>query len=125
MFLIRLNLHKTIHYDVLWAQSKKDCAAFIGKCNYNYIYNYVDKSNYFCYNGFVNFKERSVHILGKHKRIIPDSHPMTEFLRGKASKIFEDVEKNNTVVIVNKNSKPRNVIISYERYVELATKNLI
>ena len=50
---------------------------------------------------------------------------MTDFLRGKASKIFEKVEKNDTVVIVNKNSKPRNVIISYERYVELATKNLI
>lgn len=47
---------------------------------------------------------------------------MTEFLRGKASKIFEDVEKNNKVVIVSKNSKPRNVIISYERYVELAKK---
>lgn len=60
--------------------------------------------------------------MGKQKRIIPDSHPMTEFLRGKASKIFEDVEKNNKVVIVSKNSKPRNVIISYERYVELAKK---
>lgn len=47
---------------------------------------------------------------------------MTDFLRGKASKIFDKVEKNNTVVIVSKNSKPRNVIISYERYVELAEK---
>ena len=61
--------------------------------------------------------------MGKQKRIIPDSHTMTEFLRGKASKIFEDVEKNNTVVIVNKNSKPRNVIISYERYIELIKSN--
>ena len=71
------------------------------------------------YNNPMNLKERSVHIVGKQKRIIPDPHTMTEFLRGKASKIFEDVEKNNTVVIVNKNSKPRNVIISYERYIEL------
>lgn len=63
--------------------------------------------------------------MGKPKRIIPEQYPMTDFLRGKASKIFEKVEKNDTVVIVNKNSKPRNVIISYERYVELATKNLI
>lgn len=79
----------------------------------------------FCYNCFMHFKERSVHLVGKPKRIIPEHYPMTDFLRGKASKIFEKVEKNDTVVIVNKNSKPRNVIISYERYVELATKNLI
>ena len=76
----------------------------------------------FCYNSSVNFKERSVHIVGKTKRKIPEQYPMTDFLRGKASKIFDKVEKNNTVVIVSKNSKPRNVIISYERYVELAEK---
>lgn len=60
--------------------------------------------------------------MGKQKRIIPEQHPMTDFLRGKASQIFEKVEKDDIVVIVNKNSKPRNVIISYERYVELAKK---
>lgn len=60
--------------------------------------------------------------MGKQKRIIPEQYPMTDFLRGKASKIFEKVEKDDTVVIVSKNSKPKNVIISYERYVELAKK---
>ena len=60
--------------------------------------------------------------MGKQKRIIPEQYPMTDFLRGKASQIFEKVEKDDTVVIVSKNSKPRNVIISYERYVELAKK---
>ncbi len=60
--------------------------------------------------------------MGKQKRIIPEQYPMTDFLRGKASRIFEKVEKDDAVVIVSKNSKPRNVIISYERYVELAKK---
>lgn len=60
--------------------------------------------------------------MGKQKRIIPEQYPMTDFLRGKASRIFEKVEKDDAVVIVSKNSKPRNVIISYERYVQLAKK---
>lgn len=51
--------------------------------------------------------------------IIPDNHTATEFLRGQASKIFEEVSEEDKVVIVNKNSKPQNVIISYERYVRL------
>ena len=50
---------------------------------------------------------------------IPDNHTATEFLRGQASKIFEEVAKNDNIVIVNKNSKPQNVIISYERYKRL------
>lgn len=50
------------------------------------------------------------------KNIIPDHHQMTEFQRGQASKIFDDVAQNDKVVLVNKNSKPQNIIISYERY---------
>ncbi len=55
----------------------------------------------------------------KRKEIIPAHHQMTEFLRGQASKIFEDVATNDIVVLVNKNSKPQNIIISYERYCRL------
>ena len=42
--------------------------------------------------------------------------PITDFLRGKASIIFREVADNDSVVIVNRNSKPQNVIISFERY---------
>ena len=52
----------------------------------------------------------------KRKVLIPESHTATEFLRGKASKIFESVSKKDNIVLVNKNSKPQTVIISYERY---------
>lgn len=55
------------------------------------------------------------------KQIIPQNHTATEFLRGKASQIFEDVVQNDHVVIVNKNSKPQSVIISYDRYCRLKT----
>lgn len=53
------------------------------------------------------------------KDIIPNHHQMTEFLRGQASKIFDDVAQNEKVVMVNKNSKPQNIIISYDRYCRL------
>ena len=51
--------------------------------------------------------------------ILPDNHTVTEFLRGKASQIFDTVSEKDNVVIVNKNSRPQNVIISYERYKRL------
>lgn len=51
--------------------------------------------------------------------LIPENHTATEFLRGQASKIFENVAEKDQVVIVNKNSRPRNVIISYDRYKRL------
>ncbi len=51
--------------------------------------------------------------------LIPENHTATEFLRGQASKIFEDVAEKDQVVIVNKNSRPKNVIISYDRYKRL------
>lgn len=59
----------------------------------------------------------------KQKVIIPESHTATEFLRGQASKIFEKVAEDDTVVLVNKNSKPQNVIISYDRYCRLKKAN--
>lgn len=49
------------------------------------------------------------------KRIeLPETHTATEFLRGQASRIFDDVAKNNKIVVVVKHSKPQNVIMSYE-----------
>lgn len=50
---------------------------------------------------------------------VPDTHTATEFLKGQASKIFDEIVKDNKVVIVNKHSKPQNVVISYERYKKL------
>lgn len=58
----------------------------------------------------------------KRKEVIPNHHQMTEFLRGQASRIFDEVAKNDEVVLVNKNSKPQNIIISYERYCRLKEK---
>lgn len=54
--------------------------------------------------------------MAKKKSKTLDYKPITDFLRGKASIIFREVADNDSVVIVNRNSKPQNVIISYERY---------
>lgn len=59
----------------------------------------------------------------KKNTIIPEIHTATEFLRGQASKIFERVAHDDIVVLVNKNSKPQNVIISYDRYCRLKKNN--
>ena len=55
----------------------------------------------------------------RKKDIIPNHHQMTEFLRGHASKIFDEVAEKDEVVLVNKNGKPQNIIISYDRYCRL------
>lgn len=55
----------------------------------------------------------------KRHPIVPDAHTATEFLKGRASQIFDEVTLEDSVVIVNKHSKPQNVIISYERYKRL------
>lgn len=55
----------------------------------------------------------------KEKTIISENHTATEFLWGQASKMFEKVAEKDEVVIVNKNSKPQNVIISCDRYCRL------
>ena len=55
-----------------------------------------------------------------HKKVkIPDYESVTPFLKGQASKIFKDVADNDKVLIVQKQNKPQNVIISYERYKKL------
>ena len=55
----------------------------------------------------------------KKQNIIPDYESVTPFLRGQASKIFKEVADNDKVLIVQKQNKPQNVVISYERYLEL------
>lgn len=72
------------------------------------------KSNYF----YINKSNEKGDIMEKEV-LIPENHTATEFLRGQASRIFESVAKNDNVVMVNKNSKPQNVIISYDRYCRL------
>ncbi len=56
------------------------------------------------------------------KRIVPEPHTATEFLRGQASKIFDEVSQEDKVVTVIKHSKPHTVIISYDRYRRLVEK---
>lgn len=56
------------------------------------------------------------------KTIIPDYESVTPFLKGQASKIFKDVVDKDKVLIVQKQNKPQNVIISYERYKKLVNE---
>ena len=46
----------------------------------------------------------------------PDYEAITSFQKGQASRIFKERDK---VLIVNKQNKPQNVVISYERYLRL------
>lgn len=57
--------------------------------------------------------------MSQKPNIIPDYESVTHFLKGQASKIFKEVAERNKVLIVQKQNKPQNVIISYERYMEL------
>ena len=57
--------------------------------------------------------------MSQKKKIIPDYESVTPFLKGQASKIFKDVATKDKVLIVQKQNKPQNVIISYERYKRL------
>ena len=58
----------------------------------------------------------------KPPSVVPDTHTATEFMKGQASRIFTEIARNDNIVIVNKNSKPQNVIISYARYKRLKTE---
>lgn len=53
------------------------------------------------------------------KRKLPDYESVTPFLKGQASKILKDVAENDKVLIVQRQNKPQNVIISYDRYKKL------
>ena len=49
----------------------------------------------------------------------PDYEAITSFQKGRASRIFREVKERDKVLIVNKQNKPQNVVISYERYLRL------
>ena len=52
----------------------------------------------------------------------PDYEAITSFQKGQASRIFREVKDRDKVLIVNKQNKPQNVVISYERYLRLREK---
>lgn len=56
------------------------------------------------------------------KAILPEYESVTPFLKGQASKIFKEVADSDKVLIIQKQNKPQNVIISYERYKRLIEK---
>ena len=49
----------------------------------------------------------------------PDYEAITSFQKGQASRIFKEVKERDKVLIVNKQNKTQNVVISYERYLRL------
>lgn len=49
----------------------------------------------------------------------PDYEAITSFQKGQASRIFKEVREQDKVLIINKQNKPQNVVISYERYIRL------
>ncbi len=57
--------------------------------------------------------------MSQKKNIIPEYESVTPFLKGQASKIFKEVSDNDKVLIVQKQNKPQNVVISYQRYLDL------
>ena len=60
--------------------------------------------------------------MSKEKTVLPDYESVTPFLKGQASRIFKEVADKNKVLIVQKQNKPQNVIISYERYKKLVNE---
>lgn len=60
--------------------------------------------------------------MSQKKKLLPDYESVTPFLKGQASKIFNEVAINDKVLIVQKQNKPQNVIISYERYKRLVNE---
>lgn len=49
----------------------------------------------------------------------PDYEAITSFQKGQDSRIFKEVNEQDKVLIVSKQNKPQNVVISYERYKRL------
>ncbi len=60
----------------------------------------------------------------KNMDAVPEYRTATEFLKGQASKIFDETAEQDKVVIVNKHSKPHCVVISYERYKKLKSEGV-
>ena len=51
--------------------------------------------------------------------VTPDYEAITSFQKGQAPRIFKEVNEQDKVLIVSKQNKPQNVVISYERYKRL------
>lgn len=51
--------------------------------------------------------------------ILPEYESVTPFSKGQASKIFKQVADHDKVLIVQKQNRPQNVVISYSRYLKL------
>lgn len=92
---------------------------FCSKSHYFYLYILLDKSNDFIVYCIRTIITRRRSWLSRKKNIIPDYESVTPFLKGQASKIFKEVADSDKVLIIQKQNKPQNVVISYERYLEL------
>lgn len=65
--------------------------------------------------------------MAKHKTpkvLVPEYEGITSFQKGQAARLFKRVVDEDQVLIVNKQNKPQNVIISYERYLRLKNQGI-
>lgn len=58
------------------------------------------------------------------KSIVPEYEGITSFQKGQAARLFKKVVDEDQVLIVNKQNKPQNVIISYDRYLRLKKQGI-
>ncbi|MCM1100707.1 MAG: type II toxin-antitoxin system Phd/YefM family antitoxin [Clostridium sp.] len=56
--------------------------------------------------------------------IVPEYEGITSFQKGQAARLFKRVVDEDQVLIVNKQNKPQNVIISYDRYLRLKNQGI-
>lgn len=55
---------------------------------------------------------------------VPNYEGITSFQKGQAARLFKRVVDEDQVLIVNKQNKPQNVIISYDRYLRLKCQGI-
>lgn len=58
------------------------------------------------------------------KILVPEYEGITSFQKGQAARLFKRVVDEDQVLIVNKQNKPQNVIISYDRYLRLKSQGI-
>lgn len=58
------------------------------------------------------------------KTIVPEYEGITSFQKGQAARLFKRVVDEDQVLIVNKQNKPQNVVISYDRYLRLKSQGI-
>lgn len=69
-------------------------------------------------------KDRSDHMSKNKNYMAPEYEGITAFQKGKASKLFKKVVDEDQILIVSKQNKPQNVIISYDRYLRLKKQGI-